>query len=160
MTFDNSKTIIGVRIKLFLATVLFLVYLVMAYIAKFIPFPLLGLSDTVWTVIITIIYIVFLFYPMYLNYQYIYFSDDGYSIIFRYFNAGIAGGRKNSVEINKNTFAGYRLEKKTFGMIQYLILYQRIQNGLAKYPPVYISALTNDEKKKVFRTLNHYAPEM
>ncbi len=160
MTFDNSKTIIGVRIKLFLATVLFLVYLVMAYIAKWIPFPLLGLSDTIWTVIITILYIVFLFYPMYLNYQYIYFSDDGYNIIFRYFNAGIAGGRKNSVEINKNTFAGYRLEKKTFGLKQYLILYQRMQDGLAKYPPIHISALSDDEKKKVFRTLKHYAPEM
>lgn len=159
MTFDNSKTIIGVRIKLFVATVLFLVYLVMAYIAKWIPFPLLGMDDTAWTVIITVIYIVFLFYPMYLNYQYIYFSDDGYDIIFRYFNAGIAGGRKNSVEINKTAFAGYKLEKKAFGLKQNLILFQKMHDGIAKYPPIYISSLTDEERKKVFGALKRYAPE-
>ncbi len=160
MTFDNSKTIIGVRIKLFVATVLFLVYLVMAYVAKWIPFPLLGMTDAVWTVVITVLYIVFLFYPMFLNYQYIYFSDDGNDIIFRYFNSGIAGGRKNSIEINKTTFAGYRLEKKSFGLKQNLILFQRIQEGLAKYPPIYISSLTDEEKKKVLDILKRYAPEM
>ncbi len=160
MTFDNSKTIISVRIRLFAATVLFLVYIVLAFVAGWIPFPLLGLSDSVWTVILAACYLIYLLFPMYLNYQYIYFSDDGNDLIFRYFNAGIVGGRKNSVEISKRTFSGYKIEKKLFGLNQYIILFQRIQEGVAKYPPIYISSLTTEEKNKIVRSLNRYAPEM
>ena len=52
MTFDNSKTIISLRIKLFGATVLLLAFIVLTYIAKMIKFPLLGMSDTTWTLIL------------------------------------------------------------------------------------------------------------
>ena len=34
MTFDNSKTIISLRIKLFAATVVLLAYLALAYVVK------------------------------------------------------------------------------------------------------------------------------
>ena len=160
MTFDNSRTIISVRIKLFAATVIFLAYIVLTYVAKLIKYPLLGMSDTVWTVIFTLCYLFVFFLPMYLNYQYIYFSDDGYNIIFRYFTSGIVGGKKNAVEINKKTFAGYKIETKLFGLIQSIILFQRFKEGEAKYPPVYISALTREEKAKVIRSLDLYAPKV
>ena len=108
MTLDNSKTIISIRIKLFAATVVLLAYLALAYVAKLIKFPLLGMSDSSWTVILILIWLILAFIPMVLNYQFISYSDDGEYIIFRYFTAGIVGGRKNSVEINKTTFAGYK----------------------------------------------------
>jgi hypothetical protein len=156
MTFDNSKTIISLRIKLFGATVLLLAYLAMAYIIKLIKFPLLGMGDTPWTVILIAIWVILAFMPMVLNYQYISFSDDGDFIVFRYFTSGIVGGKKNSVEINKISFAGYKTETRFFGMIQCIILYQKFQEGIAKYPPVYITALSREEKEKVFRSLNVY----
>jgi hypothetical protein len=97
---------------------------------------------------------------MYLNYQYVYFSDDGENIVFRYFNAGITGGKKNSVEINKKTFSGYKVEKKHFGLSQSIILYTQIRQGIAKYPPIHISALTKAEKNKIISLLNTYAPRI
>jgi len=158
MTFDNSKTIIGVRIKLFAATIVFLGYLLLAFAARIIKFPVLGMQETAWTVLIAALYIFIFFIPMMLNYQYIYFSDDGVNIVFRYFTAGIIGGRKNSIEINKQTFSGYSLEKKFFGLIQSITLYQQIKGRKAKYPPIFISALTRNEKSKVFTALNSYSP--
>lgn len=158
MTFDNSKTIIGIRIKLFAATIVFLLYIVLTYVARLIKFPLLGISDTVWTIILAIGYLIVFFIPIYLGYQFIYFSDDDDRIILRYFNAGLAGGRKNSVEIKKNTFSGYKIESRFFGLVQTLFLYQKIGKRIAKYPPVYISALTREEKSKLVMALNRYAP--
>ena len=35
------------------------------------------MSETVWTLILVGIYLIYAFLPMVLNYQYIYFSDDG-----------------------------------------------------------------------------------
>ena len=94
MIFNNSKTIISLRIKLFGATVVFLTYIVLTYVAKMIKFPLLGMSDTTWTVILVGIYLIIAFMPMYLSYQYISYSDDTEKIVLRYFSAGIVGGKK------------------------------------------------------------------
>jgi hypothetical protein len=154
MTFDNSKTIIGMRIKLFGATVLLLAYLAMAFVIRMIKFPLFGIGETVWTLVLILIWLVLAFIPMILNYQFISFSDEGDLIIFRYFTAGIVGGRKNSVEINKSSFSGYKIETRFFGLIDSIVLMQKLQGGVAKYPPIYISALSRQEKAKIINSLN------
>lgn len=158
MTFNNSKTIISQRIKLFVATVLFLAFIVLTYVAKIITYPLLGMSETTWTLILVATYLFILFYPTVLNYQYISYSDDGDKIIVRYFASGIMGGRKNSIEVGKKSLTGYRVDSKFFGLIQSLTLFQKLKEGVAKYPPVYISALNRDEKNKILASLNKYAP--
>ena len=158
MTFDNSKTIISQRIKLFAATVLFLVYIGLTYAAKMIKFPVLGLNDTSWTLILVAVYLIIAFLPMVLNYQYVFYSDDSDKIIFRYFSSGIIGGKKNSVEIDKRTFAGYKTESRFFGLIKSITLFQRFKEGVAKYPPVYISALPQKDADKILKSLNIYAP--
>lgn len=135
-----------------------LVYLALAYVVKLIKFPLLGVGDTVWTLILILIWVLLAFMPMILNYQFIRFSDEGDFIIFRYFTAGIVGGKKNSVEISKSTFSGYKLDKRFFGMIESISLFQKFQKGVAQYPPIYISALTIEEKAKIVKALNIAAP--
>jgi len=157
MTFDNSKTIINLRIKLFGATVIILAFIVLTYIARMINYPLLGMSETTWTLILVGLYIAYAMLPLILNYQYIFFSDDGENIVFRYFTAGIVGGRKNSIEINKRSFSGYKSEVKFFGMIMSITLFQKFQEGVARYPPVYISALSRDERSKLLKSLNLYS---
>ena len=158
MTFDNSKTIINLRITFFLATILLLAYITLTYVARLIRFPLLGMSDTVWTLGLVFIWFVLTFTPMFLNYQFIFFSDEGEKIIFRYFSTGLISGKKNSVEIDKRTFSGYKIESRFIGLIQSITLFQRFNEGVAKYPPVYISALSKEEKAKIIRTLKSYSP--
>ena len=159
MTLDNSKTIISLRIKIFTATVLLITWFILTYFAEIIRFPLLGISDTLWTIILVSLWFIYALYPMVLNYQYVYYSDEGDTIVFRYFMAGILGGRKNSVEIKKTSFAGYKTESKYFGMRQNVILFQQLREGVAKYPPVYISNLTGKEKAKVLNSLYLHSPE-
>jgi hypothetical protein len=158
MTFDNSRFIISLRIKLFAATIIFLAYIILAYVAEVIKFPLFSMSDTAWTIFLVAIYIVVAFLPMFLNYQFISYSDEGEKIIFRYFSAGMVGGKKNSIEIYKNLFSGYKIESRFFGRIQSIILFQKFKEGVAKYPPVYISALTGNERVKLIRSLDSYIP--
>lgn len=159
MKLDNSKALISFRIKLFAVTVLFLTYIVLSYVAKLFKLTLFGMSDTFWTIIFAAVWVFVALLPMFLNYQYVSYSDDGESIVFRYFMSGMVGGKKNSVEIDKKAFAGYKTEKKLFGLIQSITLYQNFREGVAKYPPIYISALNREERSKVFRSLNLYAPK-
>lgn len=159
MTFDNSKSIISLRIKLFTATVLLIAYFILAYVARILKFPVLHISDTVWTLIFVGLYIFGTLLPMILSYQYIWFSDEDDMISLRYFAAGIVGGKKNSIEINKAVFAGFRIEKKYFGRSKSIILFQKSGQQTAKYPPVYISALSKDQYRKLLSALRKYTPE-
>jgi hypothetical protein len=159
MVFNNSKTIIGSRIRIFIVTVVLVVYLILAYFAEIIKFPLLGMSDKPWSIIFICIYFIFAFYPMILNHQYVSYSDEGDTIVFRYFMAGIFGGKKNSVEINKNNFAGFKTEKKYFGLMFSVILFQQTRDGVAKYPPIYISNFAKKEKAKVLYSLQLHSPK-
>jgi len=156
MTFDNSKTIISLRIRFFVVTVLFLTFLVLTYFAKVIKYPVLGMGDTAWTLIFVAIFVIITFYPMVLNYQYISYSDEGEDIILRYFSSGMISGRKNSVEINKRTFTGYEVNSKFFGLMQSLVLFQKIKDRTAKYPPVFITSLKKEEKAKLIQSLNSF----
>jgi len=160
MTFDNSKTIYSLRIRMFITLVLLFAYLALSYIAKLIKFPLLGMSDTTWTLILVAIFIYIAFSPMVFNYQYVWFSDEGDSIVFRYFTAGIVGGKKNSVQIGKNIFAGYKLESKLFGLSKSIILFQKLGQDVAKYPPVHISALSREQRSRLISLLNLYTPKV
>ena len=157
MKLDNSKTIISSRIKLFAVTVLFLGYIIMSYVAKMFKLTLFGWSDTVWTIIFAAIWLFIALLPMLLNHQYVSYSDDDESIVFRYFTSGIVGGKKNSVEIDKKTFAGYKTEKQIMGLSLSIILYQHFKEGIAQYPPIYITALSEKERAKIFNSLNQYS---
>jgi len=156
MTFDNSKTIINFRIRLFFATLFAITWIAIAYLIKLIKFPLLGIDDGIWTLVIMVIWALIAFMPMIRNYQYISYSDDNENIAFKFFNAGITGGKKNSIEIYKPTFEGFETESKLFGLNTSITLYQKTSAGKAKFPPLYITALTKDQKAKLYRSLSSY----
>jgi hypothetical protein len=95
-----------------------------------------------------------------LNFQYILFSDEGNTIIFRYYTTGLFSGNKNSVEIEKRTFSGFTVDKGFLGLIQSVTLYQRMKEGVAKYPPIFISALKRKDRETVLESLTSYAPRV
>ncbi len=158
MTLNNSKSIINLKIIRRVSIVFFLTFLTLSYAANIIKFPLLGMSRVTWTIILLAIFLLIIFLPILLNYHYVSFSDEGENIIFRYFSMGIIPGNKNSVEINKRTFSGFTLEKKFFSLSQSITIYQRLKEGVAKYPPIYITALKREEKARVLNSLISFAP--
>jgi hypothetical protein len=158
MTFDNSRTIIIQRIKIFIVMAVGFAYFILAYGVMLIRFPFLGLGETVCALIVVGVSLLVVLIPILLSYQYISYSDEGESILLRYFQSGIFGGKKNSVEIKKELFSGYKTESKFFGLIQTISLFQKYKEGVAKYPPVYISALTRKQRAKMLRSLDLLFP--
>ena len=160
MTINNSKSVINLKILQRTSIIVYLIFLALAFAAMIIKFPFLGMSRAVWTIILTACFLIIMFLPVLLNYQYIYFSDDGDTIIFRYYSASLFEGKKNSVEIGKRTFSGFTFDKKFFGLVQSVTLYQRLKEGIAKYPPIFISALKRLDKDSILESLNSYAPRV
>jgi hypothetical protein len=132
---------------------------VLAYAARIIKFPLLGLSEFTWAFLVTTCFLIIVLVPVIMNYQYIYFSDEGSLITFRYYSTGFFPGNKNSVEIEKKSFSGFTFDKQLFGLVQNIILYQKLKEGIAKYPPINISALTQKDKESILESLASYTPQ-
>lgn len=156
MTFDNGKTIIRLRLRLFIATLLMLVYVYVVYYGKQLRFPVFGIEESLATLVLTAAYLLLAFLPLLLKYKYIYFSDDGNSIIFRYYSVGLFSGSKNSVEIPKEEFINYKIKKILPGLVSSILLYRRVKNTAASYSPIYISSLSKKEIKKIKTALNKY----
>lgn len=160
MTINNSKSVINLKITRRASIIIYLAFLITAFAAGIIKFPLLGMSKITWTILFTSCFLIIILIPILLNYQFIFFSDEGNTIVFRYYTTGLIAGKKNSVEIGKKTFSGFTLDKKLFGLIQSVTLYQRLKEGVAKYPPIYISALKRKNKAIILETLSSYAPRV
>ena len=160
MILNNSKSVINLKITRRISIILYLAFLVLAFAARIIKFPLLSMGEAAWAIIVTVCFLIVVFIPVILNYQYIFFSDEGNIIIFRYYTTGLIEGKKNSVEIEKRTFSGFTLDKMFFGLIQSITLYQRLKEGVAKYPPVYISGLKRKDKESILESLTSYAPRV
>lgn len=158
MILNNSKSVINLKITRRASIIIFLTYLVLVYAAGIIRFPVLGIDKTALTILVSAIFLIIIIVPHILNYQYIYFSDEGDSIIFRYYSAGLFTGNKNSVEINKRSFSGFTIDKKFFGIVESITLYQRLREGIAKYPPIYLNALKRADKARIIKSLNSSAP--
>ncbi|MBE0675058.1 MAG: hypothetical protein IH591_10385 [Bacteroidales bacterium] len=67
-------------------------------------------------------------------------------------------GRKQAVEIPKKSFGGYSAERKLLGIIPYIILYEKRQGKMAKYPTISLSALTRRERERIFKSLDGITP--
>jgi hypothetical protein len=81
-------------------------------------------------------------------------------LIFRYYSTGFIQGNKNSVEIEKKSFSGFTIDHSLFGLVRSITLYQRMKEGVAKYPPINISALKPREREEIIKTLTTYAPRV
>lgn len=156
MILENRKTAIKVRLRTFVATVVFATIISIIYTTRILNSPVLGLTKYQFTIFFALIYIFLLLYSYFLNLNYIYYSDNGHSIIFRYYSLRIFSSRKNSIEIPKKDFIQYDFEKKNFNLKETLVLYQGIKTGVAKYPPISISSLTKEEKIKLKKSLSRY----
>jgi hypothetical protein len=147
------------RFSLFLITLILLGFVILSYFTHYLKYPLLGLSEVAWTAILVIIWLLIALMPLIRNHQYISYSDEGDKIVLRYFTTGLIGGKKNSVEINKSSFSGYKTDSKMFGLIKSITLFQKYKEGVAKYPPVYISSLSRNERENIIKSLNQYCSE-
>lgn len=115
---------------------------------------LLGLSRFHWAGIVVLLYLLYYFYQNAMDYNYVYFSDEEDKLILRYYKLLKMNSDKMVIEIPKHRFYNYEIKKTRLQNKEYLILYQSMDKGVAKYPPASVSLLTSDEKNKLYTALN------
>lgn len=156
MTLDNGKRIVLLRLTAFITTVVYVLYIFLAYFPKVFRKVMTEESLTVLTVAVTVAYLLLLFWPAIRQYRYIFFSADEKTVTLRWYKTGLMPGESRSIEIPAGRFAGYEITSKAWGLYSYITLFQQVQGKRAAYPPVCITALSGGQRKLMEETLKNY----
>jgi hypothetical protein len=96
-------------------------------------------------------------YNFVLRPNYVYYSDNGDKIVLRYYATRLFNNKKNSIEISKQNFISWNIEKFLFGTCEMLYLHGKFKSGVAKYPGVSLSAVKRSDREKIKASLNAFA---
>ncbi|MFN2313727.1 MAG: hypothetical protein ABR531_04680 [Bacteroidales bacterium] len=156
MTLDNGKKILLLRLIGFIFTLVYVLYIFLAYFERVFRNSMNEASVTIMTVVVTVAYLISLSWPALMKYRYIYFSSDERNITLRWYKTGLMPGESNSIEIPTGKFAGFEITTTAMGLHHYLTLFQHIQGKKAAYNPVSITALSKKQRTRIAEALSIY----
>ncbi len=156
MTINNSRNIIGYKLRQLFVTILFITLFAVLYATSLIKTPFLGLSRPEIGIALLVIYVLFMVYHFSIDLNYILYSDEGFKIVLRYYSIKIYANRHHSVEIHKKDFHRYEIRHSLLGLKPQLILYLKMKKGTGRYPPISIASLNHRQKKELKASLDKY----
>jgi len=140
----------------FLLTCLFLTLFVIIGFSNYFKNPVLGLDKSTYLICLGILYILQIIINAMLKHDFVFYGDMGDKIIMRYYPIRVLNQKKHSIEIPKNKFAGFEIEKFLFGLKERIILYQKTQSGIARYPAISFSAVDKKDRESIKKALSQY----
>lgn len=149
MTISNQKQAVNLRIQKSIALLVLVIAIGMIYFANILPTRTFGYSRNEIAIFILVIFTLFFLYHYLRNHNYIYYSDTGNKFILRYFSLRPLEDKKNAIEFNKKEFHKYEIKKSLSGMNENIIIYRKTSKGVAKYPPVSITALDKETRSRI-----------
>lgn len=156
MIIENSKTTIKIRLRTFFASIIVVALIAIIYTTRILINPVWGLNKSQWSFIVVGVFVLILIFNNFRDFHYIYFSDNGNNIVFKFYSMRIFSGKKNTIEIHKEDFVKFQINSSLFKMREYLIVYQKLKKGIAKYPPISITGLSKKDKAKLKNQLSLY----
>ena len=157
MVFNNEKNIIGVKIQKLLVAIAAGAIIIVLLTTNLVADKFMGVSDKQWAVVVGVAYVLYFLFQLYLEPTYLYFSDDGKNIVLRFYKSSSYNPQKVSIEIPKTEFLKFETIKSVINRKEQIIVYQKKEKGIYKYPPICLSVLKPKEKKMVKDALRKYA---
>ncbi len=142
---ENSKYVLNNRKRMYIYTIALAMVIPFILLSEFFDKPIFGISKYVISVFLICIYIGYYLIRYILDLNYIHFNIESGKLIFRYYSLRPLNKQHRSIEIPINSFGGFKIQKSFFGLKKELILYQKVQGKLAKYPPISITALNKEQ---------------
>jgi len=156
MQFDNQKTVIRSFLRKMLITIIIGTTIIIVLMVNFFNKPFYGLDRYTIVLILTGLYIVIMLISYSMNRNYIYFNDNGETIILRYYPIRPILRKKRVIEIHKASLVKFEIRKNFFGLKKTLYLYQGMKNKVARYPAIGLTALNKKELESIESGLSQH----
>lgn len=156
MTIDIRETVFRTQLRRFLTLIAFCIAIIAVILLGRLGNEVLGMEKYSWALIVGLLYVFSLVVESVFELNYIYFTDEGKSIVLRYFSMSIFSRKKNSIEIPKKEFSGYQLQTSFRGLKKKIVLLQQYKGKDLPYPQVSITALSKKELKQLTGALDKW----
>ncbi len=153
MTITNQKQSVNLRIIKSLALLFLIIAIGLIYFANVLRDGAFGYTRDQVAVFMIILVVLFFLYHFVRDHHYIYYSDTGDKFVLRYFSLRPLADKKNAIEFNKNELLRYEIIKPLYGLNRSLVIYRKTARGIAKYPPVSLTALKKSDRKKILASI-------
>jgi len=157
MIIDIQRTVIKIKLRIFVVILFFILLIIIVLFPNIVKTIFPGIDRIYFILLIIAICVLTAFCYNFLDLNYIYYNDEGPKIILRYYSLRILNKSKNSIEIPKKKLIKFESKKSFFNLKEKIILFQKMQNRIAKYPPVSISSLTKEQKIKLKNSLTKFS---
>ncbi len=156
MKFDNEHTVFKIHVLKLVFAIIVVLLVFLSYLTRLGEYvsTYLGMSREWFIVILVALYIGYYLYHIVVKSSYISYNDEGPKIIIRSYRIRPLNPPKVSFEIYKNQLYKYSIDRTT--LTEDVIIYQKKENRISKYPPLSVTALTTDEKRKFFDSLDQF----
>ena len=154
MKIENKRETYKIWLQKFVATVIYTPLVLVFSFARYFNQPFYGIERGWLILIVTVIYLSVILYHHLINPYYLYFSDQGDSLVFKYYPIRAFNQKKRTIQVPKNKFVRFEIEKKGLG--EQIILYQKDKSGIAKYPPVPLTGLNKNDVASLKKVLSRY----
>ncbi len=149
MTITNQKQAVNLRIIKSLALLFLIIVIGLIYFANVLRDGALGYTRDQIALFIIILVVLFFLYHYIKDHQYIYYSDTGDKFVLRFFSLRPLADKKNAIEFNKNELQHFEIIKPFYGLNKSLVIYRKTARGVAKYPPVSLTAIRKTDLDKM-----------
>jgi len=157
MIIDNKDAYDRIRGKLAVTAIFFSALVAFSVLYDFLPKYFIPMSQLAYTLTFVGFFVLFLIYRTNLKYHFIIYNDEEDKIVLRYYPLSSFKTKFISVEIPYKSLYKIEIQKKFFNQREELIIFQVVKEGVAKYKPIPLTALTKKEKEQLITSLNKFA---
>lgn len=156
MFFDNRDIVVKLNKRRYIALLLFLVAMAVLVLPDVLNDVIWGIKKTTLIIEVVILYIGYIVFAYILNYNFFSYKDEGNKLVFRYVSLRPFDNKKQAIEIPKKDFRGYKISKSFFNLKEYLVLKIETKKGVASFPPISITSLSEKQKAMLIQSLNQF----
>lgn len=156
MLINNEKKSFRIKQWQILNVLIISTLAIILVLTDLIPENPMGITKIHCIILLVLIYFMKLFYDYKMEYNHFYYIDDDEKIIIRYYSLGFNSKLKHVIEIPKNAFYKWEIIKSFGKRKEMLVVYQKINGKIAKYPAISITALLEKDKEKLKFQLSKY----
>ncbi len=149
MTIDNSSKAISIKKWDLLYIIILISVLIVALVGLSYNWSFLGFNKYHLVCILVATYLGITIYRYFLNYQYLFFSDEAQKMDIRYYSLRGFKSKRHAIEIPKSSFVKAEIKSSFFKLKAEIFFYQRMTKGIAKYPGISLSAYNENQRKQL-----------
>ncbi|MBI5540345.1 MAG: hypothetical protein HY951_09830 [Bacteroidia bacterium] len=157
MKLDNKDAYDRIRGQFVLAIFIAATLISFSVFYDYLTLYFIPISNLAYAIIFSSLFIIYIIYRLQLKYHFIIYDDEGDKIVIRYYPVTSFITKYISIEIPFDSLFKIEIKRTFFNQREELIVHQTTKKGIAKYKPIPLTALTNNQKRDLINALNSLA---